>query len=49
MAGETSEMDLEDAMGIASFYVATGHVPPASLWVESLVQSQRRDCMEAFF
>ena len=49
MAGETDEIALEDAMGIASFQVATGRVPPASSWVDSLIQAQLQDSMEAYF
>jgi hypothetical protein len=49
MAGETDEIDLEDAIGIASFQVAMGHVPPASAWVEGLIQARHQDVMEAFF
>jgi hypothetical protein len=49
MAGETDEIELEDAIGIASFQVAMGRVPPASVWVDGLVESQHRDTMEAFF
>ena len=49
MAGETNEITLEDAMGIASFQVATGRVPPPTLWVDGLVQAQQEDAIEAFF
>jgi hypothetical protein len=49
MAGETNEIDLEDAIGIASFQVATGRVPPASAWVDCLIQVHQQDFMEAFF
>jgi hypothetical protein len=49
MAGETDEIDLEDAMDIASFQVATGRVPPASSWVHGLIQAKQEDSMEAFF
>ena len=49
MAGETDEIDLEDAIGIASFQVATGRVPPAGAWVEGLIQARQQDSMEAFF
>jgi hypothetical protein len=49
MAGETNEIDLEDALGIASFQLAMGRVPPASEWVESLGHAQQHDSMEAFF
>jgi hypothetical protein len=49
MAGESDEIELEDALGIASFQVAMGRVPPASLWVESLIDDQQAASMEAFF
>jgi hypothetical protein len=49
MAGETEEIELEDAIGIASFQVAMRRVPPASAWVDGLVESRHRDTMEAFF
>jgi hypothetical protein len=49
MAGETDEIDLEDAIGIASLQVATGRVPPAAAWVDGLIQTQRQDSMEGFF
>jgi hypothetical protein len=49
MAGETDEIDLEDAIGIASFQVAMGRVPPVSAWVENLSQAHQPDSMEAFF
>jgi hypothetical protein len=49
MAGETDEIDLEDAIGIASFQVATGRVPPATVWVDGLIQTQQHNVMEGFF
>jgi hypothetical protein len=49
MAGETDEIDLEDAVGIASFQVAMGRVPPASAWVDGLIEARQQDFMEAFF
>jgi hypothetical protein len=49
MAGETDVIDLEDAIGIASFQVAMGRVPPATAWVEGLAQARQADVMEAFF
>ena len=49
MAGVTDEIDLEDALGIASFQVATGRVPPAGLWVEGLIQARQQDSLDAFF
>jgi hypothetical protein len=49
MAGETEEIELEDAMGIASFQVAMGRVPPAGAWVEGLMHAREHDSMETFF
>lgn len=49
MAGVTDEIDLEDALGIASFQVAMERVPHPSAWIDSLVESQRADAMEGFF
>lgn len=49
MAGETDEIELEDAIGIASFLVAMRRVPPANAWVDGLVETRQRDSMEAFF
>ncbi len=49
MAGETDELDLEDALGIASFQVAMGRVPPAGAWVDGLIQGHQQDLMDAFF
>jgi hypothetical protein len=49
MAGEIHEIDLEDAIGIASFQIAMGRVPPASTWVDGLLQARYRDSMDAFF
>ena len=49
MAGETDEIDFDDAIGIASFQVAMGRVPPAGAWVAGLIEAQQRDVMEAFF
>jgi hypothetical protein len=49
MAGETGEVELEDALGIASFLLAMGRVPPPGLWVEGLTQARQDETMEAFF
>jgi hypothetical protein len=49
MAGATEEIDLEDAIGIASFQVAMKRVPPPSAWVDGLTQARQADVMEAFF
>jgi len=49
MAGVIDEIELEDALGIASFQVAMGRVPAVNSWVDGLVESQRADAMEGFF
>jgi len=49
MAGERDEVELEMAMGVASFLVLTGRAPHPSAWVDSLIDSQRSDAMEGFF
>jgi len=49
MAGVTDEVELEDAMGIASFQVAMGRVPPPVTWVDGIIDQQQADAMEGFF
>jgi len=49
MAGVTEEVELEDALGIASLLAGAGRVPAASAWVDGLVESGRADAMEGFF
>jgi hypothetical protein len=49
MAGETGEVELEDALGIASFLLAMGRVPPPGLWVDGLAQARQEETMECFF
>jgi hypothetical protein len=48
MAGVTEEIDLEDAVGIASFQVAMGRVPAATAWVDGLVAASAEARTEAF-
>lgn len=48
MAGEKDEIDLEDAIGIASFLVAMKRVPPPSVWVDSLIVAARDDINRGF-
>ena len=36
-------------IGIASFQVEMRRVPPASAWVDDLIQARQQDFMEAFF
>ena len=49
MAGDTNEIDLDDAFGIASFLVATKRVPPAGEWVDALIDEREAAVMEGFF
>lgn len=49
MAGENEEIDFDDALGIASFLVATRRAPPASEWVDALIEEQQSNAMEGFF
>lgn len=48
MAGVTDEIDLEDAIGIASFQVAMGRVPPPAAWVDGLMETTAAEQAEAF-
>ena len=50
MAGVTHEddIDLEDAVGIASFQVAMGRVPAATAWVDGLAEALAEERTEAF-
>ncbi len=48
MAGVTDEIDLEDAVGIASFQAATGRVPTAMAWVDGLAERSAEERTEAF-
>jgi hypothetical protein len=50
MAGVTDgeEIDLEDAIGIASFQVAAGRVPAATDWVDGLAEISAAERTEAF-
>jgi hypothetical protein len=49
MAGVTDEIELEDAVALASLQVAAGRVPPASAWVDGLIEAQQQELIEAFF
>jgi hypothetical protein len=49
MAGVTDEIDLEDAVGIASFQVAMGRVPAPGQWVDGIIDARQADAMESFF
>ena len=49
MAGVTDGIELEDALGLSSFLVAMGRVPPPGSWVDSVIDAQRSDAMEGFF
>jgi len=49
MAGVTDEIELEDAIGIASFQVAMGRVPGPAEWVDGIIDQRQADAMEGFF
>ena len=49
MAGETEAIDLDDALGLASFMISTGRAPHPSEWVESLIGEEQSNVMEGFF
>jgi hypothetical protein len=49
MAGVHDEIELEDAIGLASFQVQTGRVPPPGQWVDGMIDQARADAMEGFF
>lgn len=50
MAGVRSddELDFDEALGIASFQVMMGHVPPATAWVDGLAEQADAAKVEAF-
>ena len=48
MAGVGDEIELEEAVGIASFLVLAGRVPPATAWVESMIEGEIEAANEAF-
>jgi len=48
VAGVTHEIDLEDALGIASFMVAAGRVPGPGRWVDGIVEQQQVEAIENF-
>lgn len=47
------EIDFDDAVGIASFMVMTGHAPPVSAWIDGLAERAAAEAngawAEAFF
>jgi hypothetical protein len=45
----TDELELEDAMGLASFLVSTGRVPAPGQWVDGMIDQAKADAMESFF
>ena len=49
MAGVTDEVDVEDAVGIASFLVAMGRVPTPAQWVDAIAEEAQANAMEGFF
>jgi hypothetical protein len=49
MAGVTDEIDVEDAVGIASFLIAMGRVPAPAHWVDAMIEQDAAQTMEGFF
>jgi hypothetical protein len=49
MAGVTDELEVEDAVGIASFLVAMGRVPAPAQWVDAILKESEANAMEGFF
>jgi hypothetical protein len=49
MAGVNDEIELEDAIGIASFFVATGRAPGPAQWVDTLVAGRESAAMAGIF
>ena len=49
MAGVNDEIEVEDAIGIASFLVATGRVPAPERWVDAIIEQDAANAMEGFF
>jgi hypothetical protein len=49
MAGETEAIDLDDALGLASFMISTGRAPHPSQWVDALIGEEQSNMMEGFF
>jgi hypothetical protein len=43
------EVELEEAMGIASMLVAAGKVPAPGQWVDGMIEQAKSDAMEGFF
>jgi len=48
VAGVKDEIALEDALGLASFLVLAGRVPPASVWVDEFVEERVDEQNEQF-
>jgi len=48
VAGELEEIDLADALGLVSFGVLVGRIPPASSWVEEMAEARNAEINESF-
>jgi len=48
MAGELDEIDMADALGLVSFAVMVGRIPPASAWVEEMAEARDAEINESF-
>jgi hypothetical protein len=49
MAGVSDDVELEDAIGLASFQIMTGRVPAPGQWVDAIIDAAKADAMESFF
>jgi hypothetical protein len=48
VAGELDEVDLADVLGLVSFGVMVGRIPPAAWWVDEMVASREAEVNERF-
>ena len=49
MAGVSREIDLDEAIGIATFLVATGRAPHPGDWCDAAIVERQNNTMESFF
>jgi hypothetical protein len=49
VAGISDEVDFEDALGVASFLVASGRAPAPAQWIDSIIDQAQADAMEGLF
>jgi len=48
VAGELGEVDLADALGLVSFGVLVGRIPPAASWVDEMARARVAEVNERF-